>query len=198
MEIPTLIRKVSGLFKLATGQAGTPEGDNARRQMDRMLEKQKIKLADEQLEQHEVTVDKLNPMDGDLATIIADITNTVAYSLKTDKEQIRFKGVRVCVLEAERAFVKASQGLNRMAAYVSLGYVAGTVGPERLQKYIMDAQKAGKTSDILKETLAQSEEESKKFNPLDEEPSDEEGKVVLAATAAVDEMKFWESLKNGN
>jgi hypothetical protein len=198
MKIPSLIRKLSGLFKLATGQAGTPEGDNARRQMNKMLETQDVKISDEQLEQHEVTVDKLNDMDGDLATIIADMTNTVAYALKTDKGVIRFKGVRVCVLEAERVFVKTSQGLNRMAAYVSLGYLAGSVGVERFQKYIMDAQKAGKTSDILKETLAQSEEESKKFNALDTEPTDQEGKVVVAATLAAEEMKFWESLKNGD
>ena len=198
MEIPTLIRKISGLFKLASGQAGTPEGENARRQMDRMLEKQEVKISDEQLEHHEVTVDKLNDMDGDLAAMIADITNTVAYTLKTDKDQIRFKGVRVCVLEAEREFLKASQGMNRMASFVTLGYLAGTVGPERFMKYITDAQKAGGTSDVLKETLAQSEEEAKKFNAFDEKPTDQEGEVVLAATAAADEMKFWESLKNGN
>ena len=43
MKIPKLIRKLSGLYKLAVGQAGKPEGENARRQMDKMLENSSVR-----------------------------------------------------------------------------------------------------------------------------------------------------------
>lgn len=195
MNIPSLIRKLSGLYKLATGQAGTAEGDNARRQMNRMLEKAKVEIPDDQLEWLEIEVDTLNELDGDLASMIAGMTNTDAYKLKTDGDIIRFRGVRVCVEEAERIFIQTSQGMNRMAAFMSLGYIAGSLGPDVFLDYIEQAQKTGGASSTLEKGLEDAEEQAKKFNALDQDPTEQEGKVVQAATAAADTVTLWEKLE---
>jgi len=194
MEIPTLIRKLSGLSKLALDQTGTPEGDNARRQMELMAEKAGVKITPEQLAYHEVSLDSLNELDGDLAAMLGEMTNTEASKLKMGGK-IKFKGIRVCVEEAERHFIRISQGMNRMAAFTSMGYLAGAIGPTRFMEYVDKAQGAGNASDVLRKTLEDSEEETKKFNAFDETPTDQESgmmKTVLTNTA---EVQLWKSLK---
>lgn len=190
MEIPKLIRKLAGLYKLAVGQAGKPEGDNARRQMDKMLENSSVKITDDMLASHEVLCECSSDWDGDLAQVVAMITRTDCAQLKIGK--IRFRGTRVSVEEAERNYNKLRDAMYRISAFAVLGYMAGSFGEDVLDEYMNSVPTRSESKPADEATI-----KSRMHEVFSREATDAEGELAEAAGLAgsKDPVKLWESLK---
>jgi hypothetical protein len=194
MDIPKIIRKLFGLAKIARGQAGTPEGDNAQRMVDVMLERHPLNLPQDGLVRTEVRVPMENDYDRDLAALLSKSTNTEAYVFKTTKE-IRFSGIKVCVDEAVKHYTAQRATLERLTAFTVLGYLMGSFGEEAIGEHIKEAAEVSKTVETgLEEAKEQAEAVKGTF---DEMPTDEEEEMVGAAASvgARSPLTLWEGLK---
>ena len=193
MDVPKIIRRLFGLNKLATDQAGTNEGDNAQRMMDAMLEKHGLSLPDGGLVQSETRVALENDWDTDLAVLISKATHTEAHIFK-DAKEIRFRGIKIAVDEAVKHYEQQRFKMERIMGFSALGYMMGAFGEEAMEDHIKGSSEKSQTVEAgIEEAKAQAEKKS----IFDEEPTEDEGEMVGAAgiVGAKDPVIYWKGLK---
>ena len=177
MEIPKIIRRLFGLNKLATDQAGTHEGNNAQRMMDVMLEKHDLNLPEGALVQSETRVPLENDWDTDLAVLISKATHTEAHIFKDTKE-IRFRGIKIAVDESVKHYEQQKFKMERIMGFSALGYMMGAFGEEAMQEHIKSSSEKSQTVESgIEEAKAQAEKKS----IFDDKPTEDEGEMVGAA-----------------
>jgi len=192
LEIPKIIRRLFGLHKLATDQAGTNEGDNAQRMMDAMMEKHGVQIPADDLVHGTALVKKEKDWDTDLAVLISKATHTEAHILKTG--EIRFSGIKIAVDEAVKHYEQQKFKMERIMGFSALGYMMGAFGEEAMQEHIKSSSEKSQTVESgIEEAKAQAEKKS----IFDDKPTEDEGEMVGAAgiVGAQDPVIYWKGLK---
>lgn len=161
--------------------------------MDSMLKNSSVKITDEMLESHEVLCESSNDWDGDLAQLVAMVTHTEVAKLKTG--EIRFRGTRVSVEEAEKHYTHQRDSMYRLGAFAILGHMMGSFGKEALDEWI---GQDNDVSETVKAGIKEAEDKSQMQDIFSQEPSEAEGDLVIAAAlaGAKDPVKLWEGLKS--
>lgn len=198
LDIPKLLRKLSGLHNIASGQGDTPEGDNAQRQLDRMVEKAGVNLPEGSLEPHELSVDKKNDWDVDLLQLICLATHTEGGRLKSTPDKLRIKGLKIAVLEAEKHFYEQRKAVERLLGFVAMGYFMGSFGRDTFLEYLKKAAETGDISETLEAGLQENQERAEaEQEDVDVAPTKDEAATVKAAAVAgaKSRAQFWENLK---
>lgn len=193
MDIPKVIRRLFGLNNLATGQAGTPEGDNAQRMMDTMLEKHDLNIPEGALAEGEARVPMEHDYDRDLARLISKATHTTVHIFK-DANEMKFSGIQVAVDEAVKHYETQREKLERLTGYTILGYLMGAFGNDAVGELMAEAKDLSKT---VQAGQKEAEDRAKKAQAFEEDPTKTEGGLITAAAeiGLEDPVTYWDRLK---
>jgi hypothetical protein len=185
MDIPKILRRLLALRRMAKGQEGTPEGDNAAHHANAWADKHGLDIPEEALETNEKLIEFEHYWEYELIVYIGQMLDLDTYKMKSG--EVRFTGIQVVIDEAMSLYKHHHKPLERIINFAMVGYIFGAM-PDGIDKTVEfkhlyeEAREFPETHRISKEDL--------------EDPSAIEKVIATAAGKAGEKesMPLWESL----
>lgn len=179
-----ILKRLFNLQKIASRQAGTPEGDNAAAMVVKLKSYHGLELDDDALDLHEETLAFENDWERDVAHLICGLLPVDATVLD---DSAVFRGMKVAVLEAVKHHHETRKEIDRLIFLAVMGHMVGRFGLDTVEACAMEHR----GSHNLSKGIEVVEEEMEKSR----EPSGPEASFVRQASSLAKPITLWDDLR---